>query len=886
MISLRALFFILVFSLTTLTVTARADSHCNCKIIKSDCGDCNTNCTVQDLGAIADYPIWDFSRDSECQKSCAADLEAMNDFAVCTAMAANLKVPLPWNGEVHSCGTVGTQSGKVESRHIVNCVAGDNGTTAKKYWKLTFSDEFKGKPDNSADNNYCYDQLKPQCQIWSSGASWDCDDLSSATANMSPVQANWTAAIKTQEPSWQGSTLNETQAEYSRLLTENLKDLNKCTWTMYEMVNWMATDYSGHWAAKMDPTQAKVHPEGKGYLELTASAAPSSANCVWGGSPSGPGNINCGVISLPANIVIPGVNYWVDPDIRWPGIYYATIGGKCPYGGLLGVNCQVMAFDPLVIEAGMQYWVDTNPSWPGVYYKNTPYRCKDNMIFPPQGGFYVKQLSCPILDGAMLSNNFDPIAPSSRKRGFVQKYGRFEVKLKIPKGKGAFPAAWLMPNAGGWPFDGGEIDLMEARDAANETYQTYHHGKCIKNDLTGEATTYIDDNSVRQPINSGVCQNSGKNYNFTNYFTARASVGTTVSEKTTNEFFERDHVFAAEWTENQIDFFVNNIRTNNIHPGTVPKYDFDSGHGPGYVPGNLAALETTNFPANPFYWILNHSTYVAPADQAGFQKQSLMIDYVKTYAQCTTPADFCPCGGTFTDGVGCTLAPGRAMSCPGNLPNNYAATAKKSLSRSPASSQTTYPSPCQESNEDCIAGGTKAGPNCSVYAFEQPQLAPGVSYWVDTNPAYPGVYYHKVNGGCPYGGSGSVNCQMYSFASDKLNRNTSYWVDTDPRWPGVFYHKVNGGCPYGGSGSVNCQYKSFKSADHYVIPSVSYWVDSNPAFPGVYYHKINGGCPYGGSVGVNCQLIAFPADTLEQGVSYWVDSNPLYPGVYYKPDFR
>lgn len=40
-------------------------------------------------------------------------------------------------------------------------------------------------------------------------------------------------------------------------------------------------------------------------------------------------------------------------------------------------------------------------------------------------------------------------------------YGYFEARLKLPEGKGTWPAYWMMPNVwSGWP-DGGEIDIME-----------------------------------------------------------------------------------------------------------------------------------------------------------------------------------------------------------------------------------------------------------------------------------------------------------------------------------------------------------------------------------------------------------------------------------------
>lgn len=43
------------------------------------------------------------------------------------------------------------------------------------------------------------------------------------------------------------------------------------------------------------------------------------------------------------------------------------------------------------------------------------------------------------------------------------KYGRFEIKAKLPSGNGTWPAIWMLPENweyGGWP-ESGEIDIME-----------------------------------------------------------------------------------------------------------------------------------------------------------------------------------------------------------------------------------------------------------------------------------------------------------------------------------------------------------------------------------------------------------------------------------------
>jgi len=50
------------------------------------------------------------------------------------------------------------------------------------------------------------------------------------------------------------------------------------------------------------------------------------------------------------------------------------------------------------------------------------------------------------------------------ENGFSQKYGRFEVFAKVPKGKGLWSAFWLLPSFDQWPSGVAilpEIDVME-----------------------------------------------------------------------------------------------------------------------------------------------------------------------------------------------------------------------------------------------------------------------------------------------------------------------------------------------------------------------------------------------------------------------------------------
>ena len=60
--------------------------------------------------------------------------------------------------------------------------------------------------------------------------------------------------------------------------------------------------------------------------------------------------------------------------------------------------------------------------------------------------------------------------------GAVQKYGRWESRIRIPEGYGTYhPVALLWPWSGRWPADG-EIDYFEATGSADRSTFSLHHG--------------------------------------------------------------------------------------------------------------------------------------------------------------------------------------------------------------------------------------------------------------------------------------------------------------------------------------------------------------------------------------------------------------------------
>ena len=86
------------------------------------------------------------------------------------------------------------------------------------------------------------------------------------------------------------------------------------------------------------------------------------------------------------------------------------------------------------------------------------------------------------------------------------KYGRFEVRAKLPSGQGSWPAFWMMPTDevyGEWPRSG-EIDIVESVNLKVENddglesniYGTLHYGQAWpNNDSSGKAYTFAQDSN-------------------------------------------------------------------------------------------------------------------------------------------------------------------------------------------------------------------------------------------------------------------------------------------------------------------------------------------------------------------------------------------------------
>lgn len=109
------------------------------------------------------------------------------------------------------------------------------------------------------------------------------------------------------------------------------------------------------------------------------------------------------------------------------------------------------------------------------------------------------------------------------KKHFSFQYGKVEVKAMLSKGKGSWPAIWMMPKDavyGGWPASG-EIDIMEHLNYDSIFYQTIH-------------STYVDQKDKKD----------NPPYYHTDKF-----------------LIDDFNIFGLEWYPDRLDFFLNGKKT-------------------------------------------------------------------------------------------------------------------------------------------------------------------------------------------------------------------------------------------------------------------------------------------------------------------------------------
>ncbi len=160
---------------------------------------------------------------------------------------------------------------------------------------------------------------------------------------------------------------------------------------------------------------------------------------------------------------------------------------------------------------------------------------------------------------------------------FEQAYGRFEARIKIPFGQGIWPAFWLLGNDIGkihWPGCG-EIDIMENIGSEPSTMHGTIHGP-----------GYSGDNAIGSPY--------------------KLSVG---------RFADDYHVYAVEWEQEQIRFYVDGTQYATRTPSDLPANAAWVFNHPFFIILDLAV--GGNWPGDP--------------DSSSTYPQTMLVDYVRVY---------------------------------------------------------------------------------------------------------------------------------------------------------------------------------------------------------------------------------------------------------------
>ncbi|MBL0744616.1 glycoside hydrolase family 16 protein [Chryseolinea lacunae] len=157
-------------------------------------------------------------------------------------------------------------------------------------------------------------------------------------------------------------------------------------------------------------------------------------------------------------------------------------------------------------------------------------------------------------------------------------YGRFEIRAKLPRGKGTWPAIWMMPtksNYGPWPRSG-EIDIME---------HVGYEGGVVHGTIHCEAYNHIN-NTQKEGM------------------------------MTVPDAQDQFHIYALDWTKDKMDFLIDNkvfFSVTRNPKDNVAGWPFDK----------------------PFHLILNMAVGGNWGGKQGVDQniwpQRMEIDYVRVY---------------------------------------------------------------------------------------------------------------------------------------------------------------------------------------------------------------------------------------------------------------
>jgi beta-glucanase (GH16 family) len=169
------------------------------------------------------------------------------------------------------------------------------------------------------------------------------------------------------------------------------------------------------------------------------------------------------------------------------------------------------------------------------------------------------------------------------KELFSYTHGRIEARIKLPSGRGIWPAFWMVGEAENWPRSG-EIDILELIGG------TPYPGCDTLSDATVYATLHWADE--------------------TNTHLQSTPNGTYTLEE--GNFCDSYHIFAMEWNSGMVSWEVDG---STYFQETVPSEDYDAFQKPFYIILNIAV----------------GGSWPGPPDETTIFPQTMFVDWVRVY---------------------------------------------------------------------------------------------------------------------------------------------------------------------------------------------------------------------------------------------------------------
>lgn len=197
-----------------------------------------------------------------------------------------------------------------------------------------------------------------------------------------------------------------------------------------------------------------------------------------------------------------------------------------------------------------------------------------NAFFDGKGNLIIEARKEPTKGEDNIARDYSS-ARMNTSKSFAQAYGKFEARIKMPQGKGIWPAFWLLGNnvgSVGWPKCG-EIDITEF--LGHELYKT--HG-------TIHGPGYSGGGGISGSVDSKVPLNEGF------------------------------HVYGVVWEPEKIEFQLDGVTFQTVTPDDIAENEWVYDH-PHFIILNLAV--GGNWPGYP--------------DANTTFPQRLVVDYVRVY---------------------------------------------------------------------------------------------------------------------------------------------------------------------------------------------------------------------------------------------------------------